>query len=276
VLIAGDQRSAVIFRRGPSRHVLMIRWWLVSNTFEIGQWFKGRVYADRSDLSHNGELLVYFAGSWRAPYETWTAVSRPPYFTALALWPKGDTWGGGGRFAGERLIAVDHGPAAPKLAHGFKLGKHYRAVALNAVDHAAVFDPMRRQGWETFQTSAWARTSFKHPYVYRKPCPGRRASYVLDNWTLRFSRSGPDTPSFGTNLLREDGEMLRKFSEPDWVDWHPNGDLLAAQDGRLYRIGHASLAVATNDALAGAELIQDFTPLVFAEKAPPEDALRWP
>jgi hypothetical protein len=36
VLRARDGRSAVIFRRGPNRHVLMIRWWLASDTFETG------------------------------------------------------------------------------------------------------------------------------------------------------------------------------------------------------------------------------------------------
>jgi hypothetical protein len=276
VLIAGDQRSAVIFRRGPSRHVLMIRWWLASDTFEIGQWLKGRVFADRADLSHDGELLVYFAGSWRGPIDTWTAVSRPPYFTALALWPKGDTWGGGGRFVGERLIAIDHDARHMALAGGSKLGRDYRAVALNRVDHAAVFDAMHRRGWETFQTSAWARTSFERRFIYRKPSPDTRARLLLSNWRLRFSRGGPDTPSFGTDVLAADGTMLRQFSEPDWVDWHPGGDLLAANGGRLFRIPKTALSAAKDDPFADALLIADFGPLTFEEKPPMQSALRWP
>jgi hypothetical protein len=276
VLIAGDRRSAVIFRRGPSRHVLMIRWWLASDTFELGQWLKGRVFADRSDLSHDGELLVYFAGSWRGAYDTWTAVSRPPYFTALALWPKGDTWGGGGRFAGEQLIAIDHGPRQMRLADGHKLEAGYRAVELSPVDHAAVFDPMHRRGWETFQASAWVRSGFERRFIYRKPSPDPQASLVLSNWTLSFRRSGPDTPSFGTDLLSVDGTPLRKFPEPDWADWHPEGDLLVTSGGRLCRIPKAELNAAQGDPFAGAETIADFSALTFEEKAPSIEALRWP
>jgi hypothetical protein len=31
-------------------------------------------------------------------FSTWTAVSKPPYFTALAIWPSFGTWTGGGYF----------------------------------------------------------------------------------------------------------------------------------------------------------------------------------
>lgn len=40
------------------------------------------------------------------PHDTWTAVSTPPYFTALAIWPAYGTWTGGGSFGprGEILL----------------------------------------------------------------------------------------------------------------------------------------------------------------------------
>jgi len=36
----------------------------------------------------------------------WTAVSTPPYFTALAIWPSFGHWTGGGYFASERRIVL--------------------------------------------------------------------------------------------------------------------------------------------------------------------------
>src|SRR5688572_31305259 len=47
-------------------------------------------------LSPDGEHLIYFAANYAEhhPLQTWTAVSRPPYFTALALRQKGNAWGG--------------------------------------------------------------------------------------------------------------------------------------------------------------------------------------
>src|SRR5262249_39683455 len=61
--------------------------------FYEGQWFNGRIYERRCDLSPSGKRLIYFAASYKAPYAIWTAVSRLPFLTAVTLWPKGDGWG---------------------------------------------------------------------------------------------------------------------------------------------------------------------------------------
>ena len=37
---------------------------------------------------------------------TWTAISKPPYFTALALWKELGTWGGGGRFIDNKTVRL--------------------------------------------------------------------------------------------------------------------------------------------------------------------------
>lgn len=92
----------------------MIRWNLKNDSFETGQWFKGRIYAELSELSDDGELLLYSArktNAWTLKMrdgvgETWTAISRPPYFTALALWPNG-CWTGGGVFTAHRAVQLD-------------------------------------------------------------------------------------------------------------------------------------------------------------------------
>ena len=48
-----------------------------------------------------------FSGLRRSPHPvqgTWTAVSTPPYFSALAIWPAFGHWTGGGLFRSERAI----------------------------------------------------------------------------------------------------------------------------------------------------------------------------
>ena len=89
---------AVLFRRGPSKHVQLLRWDTSTDTFEPGQWFHGRIYERSSALSPDGRLLVYFAADYSKRYEigksTWVAVSRPPFLTALDIWfPHADTYG---------------------------------------------------------------------------------------------------------------------------------------------------------------------------------------
>lgn len=91
-LLAREANVAVVFRRGPSKRVQLLLWHTDTDEFEEGQWFKGRIYERRSDLSPNGKLLVYFAADHKEGYFSWTAVSKPPFLTALALWPKGDCW----------------------------------------------------------------------------------------------------------------------------------------------------------------------------------------
>jgi hypothetical protein len=47
----------------------------------------------------------------------WTAVSRPPYFTAIGLWSTGDAWRGGGIWKGNRELLINsHFTWKPKLA----------------------------------------------------------------------------------------------------------------------------------------------------------------
>ena len=104
-LLARDVPRAVILRRGPSRRVQLLLWSTDTDTFVEGQWFYGRIYEWGCDLSPDGKLFLYLARKAKTQERQmsrtthkWTALSRPPYFTALALWPCGDSWNGGGMF----------------------------------------------------------------------------------------------------------------------------------------------------------------------------------
>ena len=107
-IVARNAATAVIFRRGPTRHVRMLKWDLRNDKIEPGQWIEARVHVERCDLSPDGELVACFVASYRRTPGTWTAISRPPYFTALAVWPKGDTYGGGGLFVSDGHFLLEH------------------------------------------------------------------------------------------------------------------------------------------------------------------------
>ena len=64
-ILAREAPKAVVFRRGPSGQVCTLGWDMETDTFTMGQWLKGRIYEYRSDLSPDGELLVYFAADFR-------------------------------------------------------------------------------------------------------------------------------------------------------------------------------------------------------------------
>ncbi len=113
LFFARENSRAVILRQGPSKVFRMTLWDRATNRFEDGQWLKQKVYVERCDLSPDGRHFIYFAlnGDWGGETEgAYTAISRPPYFTALALFPEGNTWGGGGRFLDNALYIADGGP----------------------------------------------------------------------------------------------------------------------------------------------------------------------
>lgn len=142
VVLARRAPIGVIFRRGPTRHVRLIRWNLEDDSPESGQWLRGRVYERRCDLSPRGDMLIYFAAKHRPPFDTWTAVSRPPWFTALALWPKGDCWGGGGLFKNGRLILLNHWSCQMALAEGFRLPRSITVAPLGDSAGCGEDDPI--------------------------------------------------------------------------------------------------------------------------------------
>src|SRR6185369_7215779 len=131
-ILARAAPVGVILRRGPSKQVLLLKWQLGSDTLEAGQWFKGRIYERRCDLSPSGALFLYFAAKHRPPFGTWTAISKPPTLTALALWPKGNAWGGGGVLESELAIALNHRPGEDELAPGFQLRRRMRVTPFGA------------------------------------------------------------------------------------------------------------------------------------------------
>lgn len=111
VLLAGEAPVGVIFRRKPTKWTQLIKWNTATDIFELGQWFKGRVHVLSSDLSPNGEFLLYLADKYSNSTtnpdigNVWTAISRPPYFSALALWPRGT----GGYFIDDESLHVGFG-----------------------------------------------------------------------------------------------------------------------------------------------------------------------
>lgn len=114
VIFARAAPVAAILRRGPTDWYQVIRWDTERDVFDEGAWFHGRVYEERCDLSPDGELLLYFChgGRMREGYtDSWTAVSRLPWLYALALWPWRTTYGGGGRFVGDRELSLRIGGA---------------------------------------------------------------------------------------------------------------------------------------------------------------------
>jgi hypothetical protein len=191
-ILARSAPVGVILRRGPSRQVLLIKWNLASDTLEYGQWFKGRIYERLCDLSPSGDLLLYFAAKYKEPLRSWTAISKPPYLTALALWPKGDGWGGGGLFESELSIELNHRPGEDVLQEGLRL-KEKMQIHLYGTrpgwgeDFPIYHSLLLRNGWRLIREgkseepdwNAKIVWTFTEPITYEKQSSGGRQLRML-------------------------------------------------------------------------------------------------
>jgi hypothetical protein len=102
VLLAPKARKAVVLRRGPAKQVCTVGWDLSNDTFQLGQWLKGRIHGYCCDLSPDGGYFVYdVVRASAGEYETWTAISHAPYLKAIGRWKVSAGLPGGGWFLAE-------------------------------------------------------------------------------------------------------------------------------------------------------------------------------
>jgi hypothetical protein len=243
-VVAADAPVIVLFRRGPTLRTELVRWDTSRDTFEAGQWLHGRVYTRRCGLSPDGALLVYFAakhGSRRAIEEgcteAWTAVSRPPYFTALALWPKGDTWDGGGWFSAPRELHLNH-HAGQSAAHPDHSPARQLRVHLNAggrgEDLPILDDVLSAGGWWRVPAphDGGPLRAVRGPHVWlrRHPREGVLLRMEFEGWNPKRA-GGPI--HFGYSLATPEGDLVEVL-DATWADWDQAGRLVYTDGGRVF------------------------------------------
>ena len=260
-VLARESSKAVLFRRGPSKKVLLISWDTNDDTFEEGQWLNGRIYERRCDLSPNGKLLVYFAATWKLPYQSWTAVSKPPYLTALALWPKGDAWGGGGNFESNSKLQLNHRPDQMELAEDFQLPKWLK-VAQHPTRSAGEDEPI----WFTrLARDGWRMAATKPTTVWEKPNPVFADRYVLRMIINGINLSKGPWYDIDHEVIDQRTREVTSLPQTSWADWSVSGDLLYARDGKLFR----------SRQLARSKMIADFSDRVPRRVEAPVESARW-
>lgn len=278
VLLARSAPVAVVLRRGPSHWVQLVKWYTDSDVFEPGQWFKGHIYDRRSDLSPDGSLLIYFAKKINKrtladPEYTyaWTAISRPPYFTALALWPKGDCWHGGGLFLAANRVWLNHEPevAVPHEKHlpqGLRVEPNPEA---HGEDWPIWSRRMKRDGWVLVQEGSFAHTrngwTTERPERWERKNPA--GSGLLRRSWDSISYYRPGGVYVETFQLAIDSAEL-PIPGATWADWDPSGRLIFAREGRLFA------GQVEDGQFAERELI-DLNPHMPCPVEPPDSARRW-
>lgn len=227
VLLARDKPVGVVIRRGPSKTFCTLLWDLRTDRFAMGQWIRARIYPMRSDLSPDGRYLVYFAlnGRWQSETRgSYTAISRAPYLKAIALYPKGDAWGGGGLWTGPRTFWLNH--------------RDPREAPLRSTGEVAPDPGVHRPGG-----------IYECPYVYYEQLQRDGWSVVGDRddggvigtfekragaWTLRKTLFFDDSYRCRHALVHRETGTAHDCADWEWAEVRGAG-FLHAERGCLYR-----------------------------------------
>jgi hypothetical protein len=235
VYLARDARLGVVLRRGPSAWARLSLWHTDTDRFEHGQWLKGRVYERRCDVSLDGGLFVYFTrkNDSRAAADSWVAISRPPYFTALALWFVGGTYYTGAMFPDRQSLWLgfhqgppDEGRLPPWLAVTPQppLWVDQTSEWPERIVH---FNRLLRDGWtlvsDTPDGTTWERP---HPSESRTLVMTQRYDALMFN-----AYGGPYAVEYAVRA--EAGGEPHRLGRASWADWDQQGRLVMARQGRL-------------------------------------------
>lgn len=263
VLLAREAPVGVVIRRGPSKRVCTLLWDRTTDAFQLGQWFHGRIYERRSDLSPDGTHLIYFAmdGHWDGEARgSWTAISRAPYLKALTLFPKGDAWCGGGLFTGNGRYWLndDHGHGLLRESPEVRRDLAFQPEAHFGGECPGVYYVrLLRDGWTLVRREHLGKS--KDLTVFEKPAPG--------GWTLRKLAHEELGAPPGKGCYWDEHQLAgpeRTIPCPDWEWAEVDGNRLVwAAGGRLLR-GRLNEA-----GLAEEVVLHDFNAMAFEPIAAP-------
>jgi hypothetical protein len=273
VLVATHTPLALIVRRGPSRWWHLLKWDLERLTIEPGAWFRGTLYPRRSDISPDGRLFGYFAlRNSPAPWDTYFAVSKVPWLTALAAWRTSGTWTGGCQFSRGGRLAIS-GCMETQPFHG-----RYPKVVTDGMSTDWVRRDLQneyKRGWKALPDDledlcrshlpASARTAL----LICRTQPGRHgAALILGHTGVDFTRPGIEGVQL--HYLRQENDgRITPLPEAAWADWDRQGRLLMAT-----REGAVCVCEARGNAWAET-WSQDLRDLVPTSVEAPAWAQRW-
>ncbi len=273
VILARNAPRGVIFRRGPSEWVQLIAWDTATDTFQSGQWFHGRIYKKRCDLSPNGGKLVYFAARPYGPtrtvgesyYNTWTAISKPPYLTALALWPGNEsTYCGGGLFDADNRVVIN-AYAGRITAHPNHRPPFRLKVIAKQLSYGDELTSMRlvRDGW-TFDRNVSPASKPKNNLGVR--CKTRKKEGLALLATTTDGKIGEHDQYEVIDLKAGRRTLLKDVR---WADWDQQGRFVFTRNGCVFsaRYGESGRL----------EVVQlaDFNGATFAALEAPDEAKVW-
>jgi hypothetical protein len=265
VLLASHASTAVVVRRGPTRHTALIGWDRNGDRFTVGQWLYGRIYERRSDISPDGRHVIYFAmnGRWSSAAKgAWTAISRAPYLKAVSLFAKGDCWHGGDLFRSRTDYWLNDGYGHQVLQEDRTLRRvtdHPWHESYGGECQGVYFIRLQRDGWAMKSTAPDGAGG--NVTCFEKPVAG--------HWHLRKLAHATLHHPVGKGVYYDTHELFNKRTGasvplPDWEWAEVDGKRLLWAAGGCIHAGRVDAA-----GLKNAMVLHDFNGMQFEPLAAP-------
>lgn len=273
---ARNGQTATVFRRGPSKINQLLQWDLKTDRVMSGQWIRAAIYPRRSDLSPDGHHLIYFAATHKGGDQAnWTAISRPPYWTALHFYGQRDAWNGGGVFLDNRHYWPDvvlGRSSVKKVASGLvrEQAPPTWLEPTHGEDMVVYLPRLVRDGWTLDNEQRILEQSvdwlFKRTRVWTLVRGVRDRWQLIKKITASLERKGPYGEVYWEThwLSGPDGEIAL---HDEWAEVDGRSVIYAAK-GRLYRLGLHRKGPDTPVCVA------DLSPNRFANVRAPYEGLR--
>jgi hypothetical protein len=265
ILLARDAKTGIIIRRGPSKLVCTIGWDRTNDTFQLGQWMRGRIQERHCDLSPDGVHFLYSGSNYRKDSDvggTWTAISRAPYIKAIGLWANGASYGGGLFTSNSSFWIVKSlvGYEEKQFPEGFEEVRCDRWFGgWGALTLELYSMRLERDGWFPVRRTDFSKYSAE--VVFERP--------LSSGWTLEKTahRTEEALHRLGTHfdthrLVHRENDIAVDCPDWEWADldgerlvWSEHGFLCAAE--------------ISSQGLVGTRRLFDFTPMGFEAIAAP-------
>ena len=240
VIPAAAAPIAAVFRRGPSTRWHIVKWDFDQGAVESGAWLNGSLYPRRSNLSPDGKLLGYFAYMGRPHSPSWPesylAVSKLPWLTALAAWENSGTWSWGCGFGGDSELQIYGQVLKEKPFHGSWPGKinvttlHCKNLSWQDRD----FRLEEERGWTEGPPGQYLKFVPKRSLKYSHPPRSLSKSNPKLGHRLVLVSQGTDFAEHSVEgvvvdyLLDDQRSPPALIADAAWADWDRAGRLLLA------------------------------------------------
>jgi hypothetical protein len=239
LLPAKEAPYVVIVWRKPSKTFHIIRWNTETDELEHGSWFSGRLYEHRSDVSFDGQWMVYMAMG--AKGIVWNGCCKLPFLKTFLEGDSFGTWNGGGYWKDRDTLVTDNW-ANVRGSVLFKTENHLPSGVIGK-DSEILSWRMKRDGWQRSGPS-WG--------IDRKVKDGGKSMVIRvgdDGWSRKLSPHGPLLEAFFRGYLAPRPEYEFRLAEypgvldsdVEWATVDCRKNLVFASQGWVFRYSQDDL-----------------------------------